>query len=540
VKKHRLSIHHLLPGLSLVFTLFVFAPVDLYLSIGEELWFPLSTLVRWLAIYGAAVFAVITLLSLLLPVKASIVLRSVVYACSFMAYLQGNVLLLDYGTLNGRAIDWSKYTVPHILNTLLWAAVIAAFVFCMFRFRKKFRRIVEIAACVLLVTQAVTLGFLLVRNRGVKQEVRYLTNEGLYTVSAGQNTVVFVLDTFDSKLFDRLCRDYTEEISGEFADFTFYPDTVGGATRTQYGIPFIFTGKTNTEGSSYKAYLKDSFSSSPLVAELASGKYDSRVYSFGNYFDLSREDAIHNVGEGTPLALSRRKLTEAYMKLVAFRYAPSALARFFWMYTGDFEQYKSDIGNGAYGVDDAGFGRNLASRGLSATAGKDSFRFIHFNGAHDPYTLDEQGNRAGQTDEETQVRGALRIVSRYLQKLKDLGVYDNTTVFVMADHGYLEYEMGEYLPLLMIKRAGESHPFEISDEPLSYASIAEMLSDALRGEMDSMEKYRADGPRYYYVHALEDRKSFIAEFVIDGPAQDAVPQETGRVFYEDTQPAPQE
>ena len=172
MKKRRFSIHHVLPGLSLVFTLFVFAPVDLYMSVGEELWFPLGTLVRWLAIFGAAVFAVITLLSWLLPAKASVALRAVVYACSFMLYLQGNVLVLDYGTLNGRAIDWAKYTVPHILNTLLWIAVIAAFVFCMFRFRKKFRRIVEIAACVLLVTQAVTLGFLLVRNRGTNQDIR--------------------------------------------------------------------------------------------------------------------------------------------------------------------------------------------------------------------------------------------------------------------------------------------------------------------------------------------------------------------------------
>lgn len=540
MKKHRLSIHHLLPGLSLVFTLFVFAPVDLYLSIGEELWFPLSTLVRWLAIYGAAVFAVITLLSLLLPAKASIVLRSVVYACSFMAYLQGNVLLLDYGTLNGRAIDWSKYTVPYILDALLWIAVIAAFVFCMFRFRKKFRRIVEIAACVLLVTQAVTLGFLLVRNRGVKQEVRYLTNEGLYTVSAGQNTVVFLLDGLDSQLFDRLCAERAEEIGGEFADFTYYPDTVGGATRTQYALPYIFTGMTNLEPRSYKAYLSDSFAASPLIAELASGKYDSRIFSFGHYFDLSREDAIHNVGEGTPLALSRRKLTGAYMKLVAFRYAPSALARFFWMYTGDFEKYKSDIGNGAYGVDDAGFSRNLASRGLSATAGKDSFRFIHFNGAHDPYTLDEQGNRAGQTDEETQVRGALRIVSSYLQKLKDLDVYDNTTVFVMADHGYREYDPDEYRPMFMVKPAGASHPFEISDEPLSYASMAEIMTEALRGNLADLEPYRAEGPRYFYVHNQRDKLSIITELVVNGPVSTTPVERTGRVFYEDTQPAPQE
>ena len=42
MKKHRLSVHHILPALSLVFTLFVFAPVDLYHSSAEDLWFSLA------------------------------------------------------------------------------------------------------------------------------------------------------------------------------------------------------------------------------------------------------------------------------------------------------------------------------------------------------------------------------------------------------------------------------------------------------------------------------------------------------------------
>ena len=54
MKKRRLTIHHILPGLVLAFTLFIFAPVDLYLSIGDDLWFPMSTLFRWLAIFAAA------------------------------------------------------------------------------------------------------------------------------------------------------------------------------------------------------------------------------------------------------------------------------------------------------------------------------------------------------------------------------------------------------------------------------------------------------------------------------------------------------
>ena len=50
MKTRRLSVHHLLPGLSLAFTLFVFAPVDLFLSSSEDLWFSLGDIAPWLGV----------------------------------------------------------------------------------------------------------------------------------------------------------------------------------------------------------------------------------------------------------------------------------------------------------------------------------------------------------------------------------------------------------------------------------------------------------------------------------------------------------
>lgn len=512
------------------------------MSIRDELWFSFGTLARWLALFGAAAFAATVLLAWLLPPKVSVAFRAAVYACSFLAWLQGSALLLDYGTLDGRQIDWSAYTVPYLLDALLWITVIGLFIFLMFRFRKQFRRILEIAACVLLVTQVLSLAFLFVKGQGQHggEEFRFLSREGDLTVSGEDNTVVFVLDSFDSELFDRLCREYPEEIGNAFADFTFYPDTVGGATRTQYAIPFILTGDTNRKVQSYQAYLSESFAASPLIRELAGGQYDSRFYTISRYVDLEREDAIGNIGTGEPLALSRRRLTMAYMKLVAFRCAPSALSRFFWMYTGDFEQYKSDVSSSSYAMDDARYYRNLTEQNLSAATEKDAFRFIHLTGVHDPYTLDEHSRAAGQTDEVRQGRGALNIVAEYLRQMKELGVYDRAAVFVMADHGYREYQPNEQTPLFMAKLPGESHAFAVSDLPLSFASLPEMLTAALKGGLDSLEPYRAEGTRYFYVHNQIDGLSVIAEMTVDGPVQSSPIVQTGVNYYEDTKPSGQE
>lgn len=537
--KKRFSVHTLLPGLSLVFTLCVFAPVDLYLSYQEDLWFPLAYLLRWLVILAVAAFMIFALLSAFLPKKLSVAFRSALYACSFLAYLQGNLLLLDYGPLDGRTVNWSAYTLSYTLNALLWIAVIALFIFLMFRFRQKFRRVLEIAACILLVTQVISISFFLIRQHGKQNQAEntYLSNAGKFTCSSDRNVTVFVLDAFDSHLFEDLRQKYPDFISRSFEDFTFYYDTVGGASRTKYAIPFMLTGITNREEQSYLQYLSRSFESSPLIRELASGNYDSGLYTSNHYVDMTRTDAIGNIARGVPVASSRFRLTKQFMQLVAFRYAPSVLSRYFWMYTGIFEQWKSEVGTGAsYTLNNALFYKDLTSGGLKNTAEKPCFRFYHITGAHTPYKMNEniQVVPVGQSSEEQQAVGVLKIVAEYLSRLKALGVYDRTTVIVTADHGYKQHSSVEQSPLFMVKLSGSSHPFDTSDLPLSFADLPDILTSALRGTLTSMKEWKASSPRYFYLKNQTDSVVNIVEYAIDGPVWEVPAKETGIVYHEDS------
>ena len=541
--KRRFSLHHLLPGISLVFTLFVFAPIDLYLAFQAELWFPLTCLLRWLLVFGAVSFLIITFLSAFLPQKLSVAFRSAVYACSFLAYLQGNLLIIDYGELDGRAVNWSAYTLPYILDTLLWIVVIAAFIFLMFRFRKKFRRILEAAACILLITQVISMSYLLIRHLGKQDENinAYLSTTGELTYSTERNVSVLVLDSFDSNFFEELRRKNPDFISQTFEDFTFYYDTVGGATRTKYAIPFILTGTTNREEQSYMQYLSSSFRSSPLIQELSTGKYDSGLYVYHEFADLTRTDAFGNIETGTSVPTSRFRIARHFMNLVAFRYAPSALSRFFWIYTGDFDQWKHDTGNAeAYSSSNIKFYKRITSdskrKGFRVSAKKPCFRMYHLNGVHPPYKLNEniQSVPPEECSEEQQAVGVLKIVAEYLSRLKSIGVYDQTTVIIMSDHGYIPHSIVEQSPLFLVKLAGASHPFETSGLPLSYADLPEILVSALRGTLTSMDDWKADSPRYFYRALQKNTVMNITEYVINGPVWDVPAEKTGVVYHENT------
>ena len=539
MKKRRLSIHHILPAVSLVFTFFIFAPVDLFLSSAGELWFSLSDIIPWLCIMGLCAFVIIVLLGWLLPQKLSIAFRAAVYACSFLFYLQGNLLVLNYGSLNGSDINWGSYALPNTLDALLWIAVIVLFIFFMFRFRKKFRRITETVAYILLITQVISLSVFLVRyySGTTESDGMYLSVEKEFTVSTEDNTVVLLLDAFDSHLFDQLYRKDPDGISRDFKDFTFYPDTVGGATRTRYAIPFILTGDTNRKEQSYLDYLSNSFRSSPLIQELSSGQYDTGFYTVSHYIDMTRNDAIQNSSKGKPRPTSAPHLTLHFMKLVAFRYAPSILARYFWIYTGDFEFWKGSIGGAAaYQLNDVEFYRDLTTRRLTPSVSQPGFRFYHLNGAHPPYRMTEDCRLVshGESDEESQALGSLAIVREYISQLKDLGLYDQATIIIMADHGIGHYSSKEADPLFMAKLSGSSHPFEISDLPLSYASFPEIMVSALRGTLTSLEPYRASSPRYFYYHSEKDAIVNITEYAIHGPAWSSEPEATGTVYHENT------
>ena len=537
MQKRRLTVHHWLPGLLLAFTLCIFAPVDLYLTTEDELWFSLGDLMPGLGVLFLGVFVCVTLAAWLLPAKASVAFRAAVYAVTFLLYLQGNALIIDYGTLNGAEINWRSYWLPYLLDALLWIAVIALFIFLMFRFRKKFRRIVEIAACVLLITEAISLGVFLAKYlTAEREEDRYLSKKNEFAVSEQGNTIVFLLDQTDSHLFDELVRKYPDETEKAFADFTFYPNTIGGATRTKYAIPFIFTGDTNRVEQSYVDYVRKGFADSVFIRELATGKYDAGLYTEKNFVDSSRSDAIGNAETGTAKPSDRFGLTRRFMKLVLYRYAPNVFAKVFWMYTGDFESFKHTSGDAAYAMDDVIFLEDLEKEGLTVTAGKPAFRFYHMKGSHSPYNMDRDGERIpnGQGTEEDQTIGALRIVAKYLDRLKEKGLYDRATVIIMADHGFSEYSAAEQTPMFLAKLPGENHPFTVSELPLCYASLPEIFTAAVKGELRDMEEWQSTGTRFFYRQMDDGRIINLIEYAIDGNAFDTEPVQTGTVFHENS------
>jgi len=65
------------------------------------------------------------------------------------------------------------------------------------------------------------------------------------------------------------------------------------------------------------------------------------------------------------------------------------------------------------------------------------FAYIHLHGSHTPYVMNEKAEPAapGTSSAIIQTKGCFHIVYEYLDQLKQLGMYENSTIIIFGDHG---------------------------------------------------------------------------------------------------------
>jgi hypothetical protein len=179
----------------------------------------------------------------------------------------------------------------------------------------------------------------------------------------------------------------------------------------------------------------------------------------------------------------------------------------------------------------------------SADAERPQFRFMHLFAVHPPSTTGPtcgyKANRAFGT-----TRCILGRLYDYLERLDEIGVYDQSLIFVVADHGHLHIPLkvsradpslplpeppdheagdggdgqldhiGRAVPLFLLKLIDDREPLRTSDRAVSLCDIPLTVFDALGMEGDFgcesilTERSRRQTPRmhYRYPSLMERRK----------------------------------
>lgn len=508
-----------------VFSMDVFAPFELYLSNKSFFFFegyelvPLSAMIL---VAGVVILIVGLFICALFSEKIAGEMAKVIFLISLALYIQGNYLPSNYGALNGEKIDWSQYTGEGIISVLTFVIIIVGGIIVAHVVRNDSwnKLVTTVSICIVLV-QVVTLVTLMIQNGGLGKTDPYLaTTEGQMDYSKDENLVIIMLDSFEGSVLSEVLQgENSQKYEDMLEDFTFYPDTLGMYRSTVFALPYLMNGVEYLNDSTYEEFLEKSYKESKLLNGLVANDWNIGIYN-ANRIPASEICTVAKNCKKVELTVSsHRRLGEYMFKLVAFRYVPQPLKHYFWFYADDINTGLKDTKNDIELYSDINFAFEDSFSNINSSSEKKSFRLYELLGAHVPYHINSEFEEAGyETDEYETARGLIKMLNEYTAKLKEQGVYDNTTLIVLADHG----EDNRFNPLFMVKYAGVSHPLRVSNLAFSHTYLQDIYQEIITGGSEKeceniITKHRGENRRYLLYDendGINERDYFTADIYV--------------------------
>lgn len=477
---------------------------------------------------------------------------AVIFSITVAGYLQAALLNGSVGALTGEAVDWARLKTEMAVSIAAWIAVFIAVITVLYFHRVFWRNMVIGASLLLVVMQTAPLvGILL----GAYEEARipessgyYFTNSGSQEFSENENVFVFILDYMDY--------DYVEAIYHEnpaffddFEGFMGYTNAVSVFGRTRPSVCNILTGYT--EGAYLipdEEYMKNAWESkSPnLLDILQEQEYSIEMYAKTNEVFGAGDiglDYVSNLAERTDANVSiiPGTMLKKLLYLSVYRYAPTALKPFFWEYTSFYNEDVYRINGAAQDDSDlTDYSRfntensaaaELLSQG-TAERSANCFKLYHLDGSHPPCYL----NRAGvytykTTDEYEQTWGCLNLLKTVFAHMQELGIYEDATIILTADHGEVGKMAYDSFPgmrtALFYKPAGSAQtPLVWSDAQVSTANIPATIVQAVGADSDrfglTLDEVGSDPiERVFFREYSVNDKPYLDKYIISGDAGDA-------------------
>lgn len=547
-----------------VFTILVVAPLELVAKSARDLSFNLNDVAGPVIIAGLVITLILTVFLSLLRKRVFNVAVAFVGAIGVASYVQAVFMNGGMPLADGHEVIWSIFTHKMIVSGIIWLAIIAiAVIFSLLKARQ-FRTGLLVTATALIIVQTVGVvslwGSSIAASLDAHADQRQVvaTREGLYSVSSKKNVVVFVLDTTDTAFVQKLYDEHPETFAS-LTGFTWYRNSVGSMIPTRYGVPSLLFGTRPQPGKSFNDFVYDWAQSDQYLKDIQNAGYQAGLYTdqlnYSHYRDTAQKYSINYHeprGRGSDNQLDIFGALRILYKTALCRDMPWVFKPRFWYYTEDLNMRmrkvvnmdEVDLSAQPYTEDDRKYYEELQHYGLSIdnTGQNGSFRFIHLFGSHPPYTLDrnvEPTDDPSKQNVEEQTMGAFRIVAQYIAELKRLGVYENTSIIITADHGdwYLTSTdiQKPSAPAIFYKPAGQtseeaSRTMQVSDAPVwHYDILAQTLKDmgvdqqTLSNYTTPLdESYEGENRPRYYIETLSNGKRdiFVREFVINGDAND--------------------
>lgn len=516
-------------SLAMCFMLFIYAPLELYFNNKTDFWYDFSKIFPiCLFMFAASYIICILLFSLIRLISVRLFNTAIiVFIISLVCtYIQGNFMVDAIPAIDGAEIDWSSFGAQRIRTIFMWI-IVTAIVIAAVKILRKFlhynyedysRLILVVSICFSLMLFVSLLTLCIIDDGLEPKGDAVVTSNHAFELSDDRNFIIFMLDAVDGDTLVELSQ-YHPEYSEGFKDFTRYDDCMSAYPYTELCVPFLFCGKYYENDMSYNKYYTSAFTESEFLDALETQGYRLGLYEPEAVLNDDGMYRFENIETDPQSFSSLAEIVKVQIKLVGLRYAPYGLKKHCQVMPGDVPRLRRT----SLGITKIDFdGSNLdffaaLSENDIIISETPCFRFIHIEGAHIPYRYDAFVNELPEDSGtyDGNVEAGMTIALSYLEKLKESGVYDNSVIIVMSDHGYNSYEynspIGRQHPVLFVKGIGETHDsMQISYAPIAHEDFQEaclrLLSGAESSDIFDYKEGDSRERRYLFYYYGSDNK----------------------------------
>lgn len=499
-----------------IFMIVIFGPTELFFANYAELGFTYGEFGWKFIAIGIALSLVLALILSLLPEKAAELVQALFVGGAVATYIQLMFLNKEIGQIGVTAEGYIPPLQKSILDGIIWAVIIIGAIVGTCVWKKKAQKVLLGIAGFLLAIQLV--GMVSLFFTSDEKAFQYSEGELMldmsqqFTISSDENIIVLLFDNCSNVWLDAAVEQYPDMLDC-VSDFTYYNNADCNYYGTYPSIAHILTGKsldTSLSVNDYLAQCWDNELTNQYYDLLHDHNYKVNVFMYqpeviagGNSLDILEGKVNNLTREDAAVAIDYPLLYKTLLQMSCFRYMPDALKPYFYVSNAQYAGIVSHPTNEMM-YSNPNFYNALCENGLTVDDSSNYFVLNHLNGSHE-FINDENCQYEDEPTRDQTIRGMFTLVEEYLNQIKEAGVYDNSTIIIMTDHG-VSYNAQ---PMFMIKKRQEQHDkIQVTDAPITYdefvPTIVAELGEYTATYGDTIDKYHSGDvrERVFYERAL--------------------------------------
>lgn len=433
---------------------------------------------------------------------------------TFLLWLQGNVILWDYGVLDGKVINWSEYQWRSWIDFSIWGAisVIAFFSLCS---RLKILFGLGILTVVMQVIYVLVLS--IEYFSGGLLQPSYNDPDSLtkiYEFSKKQNVIHIIVDGFQGDVFDFLINDAVlgDNYRRVFSGFTYYKENLGVFPYTEFALPALFSGQIYRNQSTKEVFLHQVFSGKNILNQAKDEGFELDIASVGGYvinrYAYTDYDHIYDIDQDISVNPLQQKSAEL-VDLALFRSAPHFLKPYIynnqhWLVSTGFQGASLPL----HYFKHTRFLYSLMHN-IKINREQPVYKLFHVMNTHNPMVVNKDCQFKGSASSmerhtlTMQSKCTLDSLTDLLEKFQEVGIFDTSLIIIHADHGGWvgNYRQGPPIvfpnnmerqdfikslasPLLLIKKPHAVGELQVSKQLTSLLQLPNTIADVLSWEYD--------------------------------------------------------